>query len=225
MPIFQHKNVDLGYSDLPTESSPETGRRYCTPTGERYPSITTVLSILSKDSILEWRARVGNEEANRVSRVAAGRGTSVHSIVEDYLNNKELDLQKRMPNASAAFRSIRPILDQGIGEIYMQESPLYSDHLRVAGRCDLVAEFNGKLSVVDIKTSSRPKSRDDVHAYFMQEAAYAIMFEERTGIPVNRLVTIMSVDFSEPIVFVEKRDAWTKVLLETIERYYNQNIK
>ena len=225
MPIFQHKNVDLGYSILETENSAELGRRYCTPDGKRYPSITTVLSILSKDSILEWRARVGNEEANRVSRVAAGRGTSVHSIVEDYLNNKEIDLKKRMPNASAAFRSIRPILDQHIGQIFMQECPLYSDHLQVAGRCDLVAEFDGKLAIVDIKTSSRPKSRDDVHAYFMQEAAYAIMFEERTGIPVNSLVTIMSVDFSEPIVFREKRDNWTKVLRETIDQYYNLNRK
>jgi hypothetical protein len=224
MPTFRHRNIDLGYETLETETTPGSGRCYCTPAGKKYPSITTVLSILSKDSIKEWRARVGNEEANRVSRVAAGRGTSVHSLVEDYLNNKELDLKTKMPNAAASFRSIQPVLDGRIGEIYAQECALYSDHLRVAGRCDLVAEFDGKLSIVDIKTSSRVKTADDVHSYFMQEAAYAIMFEERTGIPVNRLVTVMSVDFGEVIVFKEKRDSWTKVLIETINQYYNQQL-
>lgn len=218
MPRFVHKKVELGYDGLICENA-KTGRTYLTPQGKRYPSITSVLGILSENDIREWRQRVGKAEADRVSRVAASRGTSVHSLVEDYLDNKDIDLKKSMPNAAAAFRSIQPILDSRLANIYVQEAQLYSDHLQVAGRCDLVAEFDGVISIVDIKTSSRVKTADDIHNYFMQESAYAIMFEERTGIPIVNLVTIMAVDFAEPIVFKEHRDNWTKPLLETIKEH------
>jgi genome maintenance exonuclease 1 len=124
-----------------------------------------------------------------------------------------------MPNASAAFKSICGILENRVNNIRLQEKPLYSDHLGVAGRVDLVAEFDGKLAIIDIKTSSRVKTAEDIESYFMQEAAYAIMFEERTGIPVSRLVTIMTVDFHEALIFNEHRDNWTQKLLETIKEY------
>ena len=226
--IFNHTPVDLGYESLLCENQ-SSGRTYVTPQGNRYPSITSVLGILSKDSIREWRQRVGDVEANRVSRVAAGRGTSVHSLVEDYLDNKltEADLDgglKAMPHAVAAFGSIKPILDERLDDICIQEAPLYSDHLRVAGRCDIVAKFDGVLSVVDIKTSSRVKTADDIHSYFIQESAYAIMFEERTGIPITNIVTVMAVDFAPPIVFKEHRDNWTKLLLETIAEHRRQKL-
>lgn len=223
MPNFRHIPTDLGYDGLVCETV-STGRTYLTPSGNRYPSITSVLSILSENSIREWRQRVGAEEANKVSRVAASRGTSVHSLVEDYLNNKEIDLEKAMPNASAAFKSIQPILDSRLNDVHIQEAQLYSDHLQVAGRCDIVAKFDGVLSIVDIKTSSRVKKAEDITNYFMQEAAYAIMFEERTKIPVVNLVTIMTVDFSEPLVFKEHRDNWTKPLLETIQEHRKRKL-
>jgi len=137
---FNHNPVDLGYQELLCETG-ESGRKYLSPQGKAYPSITTVLSILSADHIREWRKAVGNEEANRVSRVAAGRGTTVHALVEKFLNNEELDLSKEMPNASVAFKSIRGILENRVNNIRLQEKPLYSEHLGVAGRVDLVAEF------------------------------------------------------------------------------------
>ena len=220
---FNHVPVDLGYENLICETVP-TGRTYLTPSGSRYPSITSVLGILSENHIREWRQRVGKTEADRVSRVAASRGTSVHSLVEDYLNNKQIDLDRAMPNAAAAFRSIQPILDDRLNDIYIQEAQLYSDHLRVAGRCDIVAKFDGVVSIVDIKTSSRVKTAEDITNYFMQESAYAIMFEERTKIPVTNLVTIMAVDFSTPLVFKEHRDNWTKSLLETIEEHRKRKL-
>jgi genome maintenance exonuclease 1 len=220
---FNHNPVDLGYQELLCETG-ESGRKYLSPQGKAYPSITTVLSILSADHIREWRKAVGNEEANRVSRVAAGRGTTVHALVEKFLNNEELDLSKEMPNASSAFKSIRGILENRVNNIRLQEKPLYSDHLGVAGRVDLVAEFDGKLAIIDIKTSSRVKTAEDIESYFMQEAAYAIMFEERTGIPVTRLVTIMTVDFHEALIFNEYRDNWTKKLLETIAEYKRRKL-
>lgn len=223
MKFFNHVPVNLGYEELVCETI-STGRTYLTPKGSRYPSITSVLGILSENDIREWRARVGATEANRISRIAASRGTSVHTLVEDYLNNKEIDLKKTMPNALAAFRSIQPILADRLDDIYIQEAQLYSDHLRVAGRCDIVAKFDGVLSIVDIKTSSRVKTADDIHHYFMQEAAYAIMFEERTGIPIANLVTVMAVDFANPVIFKEHRDNWVKPLLETIEEHRKRKL-
>ena len=219
---FSHTPVLLDYELICENAS--TGRTYLTPKGKRYPSITSVLSALSKDKIQEWRSRVGVEEASRVSRVAASRGTSVHSLVEDFLNGKPVDLKKAMPNTLSAFNSIKPILKTRIGNILIQEAGLYSDHLGVAGRVDIVAEFDNKLSIVDIKTSTRIKDKDEVHNYFMQETAYAIMFEERTGIPITSIVTIIAVDFAPPIVFKEHRDNWTKPLLEAIKTHRHANI-
>jgi genome maintenance exonuclease 1 len=105
------------------------------------------------------------------------------------------------------FNSIKPLLDQ-IDNIHCLETPLWSDHLQVAGTVDCIAEFQGKLSVIDFKTSSKPKDRDDIHNYFMQTAAYAVAFEERTGIPIGRLVIIMAVDSDDPRWFIENRDNW-----------------
>jgi genome maintenance exonuclease 1 len=217
--MFIHEPVELKYGDLVCETLP-TGRTYLTPEKRKYPSITTVLAINNEDHIREWRARVGEEEANRVSRVAAKRGDTAHTIVERFIKNQEVKPETYMPNAWASFKAIRPVLEKRLGKIFLQEKPLYSDHLGVAGRVDLIPEWDGKRSIVDIKTSSRVKTKEDISNYFMQEAAYAIMFEERTGLPVTQLVTVMAVDFMpEPLIFIEHRDNWTKQLLETISEY------
>lgn len=217
---FKHTPVKLDYDDLDAVTG-KTGRQYVTPDGRRYPSITTVLSVLSKDGIREWRARVGEEEANRVMRHAATRGTAMHTIAERYLNNEEhYFAPQEMPHVKGMFGTIQTIIDANIDEVVLQECPLYSNHLGVAGRVDLVAKFNGKHSIVDFKTSSRVKTRDHIQSYFMQAAAYAIMFEERTGIPVPQLVILMAVENStEPLVFVEKRDTWVPGLIDTINEY------
>lgn len=195
------------HHDLPKlkrETNPDGSRLYKTPSGFSYPSVTTVTSLHTKDAIMQWRERVGNEEANRISTKASVRGTKIHSLCENYLLGKELQVDmfdKYM------FDSIKPLLDE-IDTIHCLESPLYSDHLQVAGTVDCIAEFRGKLSVIDFKTSSRPKERDDIHQYFMQTSAYAVAFEERTGIPVSKLVVIMGVDNDLPRLFIEKRDTW-----------------
>ena len=223
---FVHHPPDLGYTDLIAETTGSGSRTYLTPTGEKLPSITTVLSILSEKHIYEWRQRVGDEIANRVSRAATTRGTALHTLVERYVKNEEVVLTgSEMPNVTQMFRAIVPTINSRIGTVFLQEAPLYSLHLGVAGRTDLIAEFDGKPSIIDIKSSSRVKSRDDVHSYFMQEAAYAIMYEERTGIPITRLVTLMAVEgSSEPIVFVEKRDDWTNQLHRTINEYKTRRL-
>lgn len=216
--MFEHVGVDLGYDDLNADTS-ESGRLYSTPDGRKYPSITTVLSILSEEAIKAWRKRVGEEEANRISHRASTRGTAVHAIVEDYLNNVENYKEKYALNIIDNFLPLKEILDTRIGKIYAQEVPLFSHHLRVAGRVDCVAEFDGKISIIDFKTSRKIKQKKYIENYFMQEAAYAIMFEERTGIPITQLVTLIAVDDEQPQIFIEHRDNWTDRLLETIRKY------
>jgi len=214
---FEHIGVTFEYGDLEAETS-ESGRLYVTPEGN-YPSITTVLSVLSEASIKKWRARVGEEEANKISYRASTRGTAVHEIIEKYINNEENFKDGYTPDIISSFLDLKPILDTRIGRVYAQEAPLYSTHLGVAGRVDCVAEFDGKLSIIDFKTSRKPKKEEWVTNYFMQETAYAIMWEERTKQPITQLVTIITVDNNEPQVFIEHRDNWAKPLLETIEQY------
>jgi len=211
--MFEH--IHHEFPKLTRVDSPN-GRVYETPDGNRYPSVTSVVGILGKREIQEWRARVGEEEANRVSTRAAKRGTAIHSLCEDYLKNEPVspsifDLE--------TFNSIKPVLNH-INKIHCLEQQLFSHHLKVAGTVDCVAEFERRLSIIDFKTSSRVKSRDDIHGYFMQTAAYAVMFEEMTKVPVSRLVIIMTVDeLKEPLVFVERRDDWIDGFIDLRETY------
>jgi len=210
--MFQHIHHDI--PKLVRVDSPE-GRKYQTPSGKSYPSVTSIVGLLGKEAIREWRARVGEEEANRVSARAARRGTDVHSLCENYLLNKEVkpglfDIE--------AFNSIKPLLNR-INNIHCLETQLFSDYLQVAGTVDCIAEFDGRVSVIDFKTSRRIKNRDDIHGYFMQTSAYAVMFEELTKIPVDRLVIIMSVDDEAPLLFIEKRDDWIGQFIELRNDY------
>jgi genome maintenance exonuclease 1 len=200
MKTFIHHDIPK----LLRSTSSDGTRVYETPSGAAYPSVTTVTGLHSAKGIAEWRARVGNEEANRISSKASARGTRIHQYCEDYLRGNifEADMFDL-----EMFNSIKPLLDQ-VDNIHCLETPLWSDHLQVAGTVDCIAEFQGKLSVIDFKTSSKPKDRDDIHNYFMQTAAYAVAFEERTGIPIGRLVIIMAVDNDDPRWFIEKRDNW-----------------
>lgn len=209
---FQHIHHDI---DKLVRVDSESGRVYQTPSGKAYPSVTSVLGLLGKAEILAWRARVGEEEANRVSARAARRGTAIHSLCEDYLLNKEVNAG---PFDLETFKSIQPLLNR-INNIHCLETQLYSNYLQVAGTVDCIAEFDGKMSIIDFKTSKRVKTRDDIHGYFMQTAAYAVMFEERTGIPVGKLVVLMAVDDEQPLLFEEKRDDWIHQFIELRQDY------
>ena len=214
--VFEHVELDIGYNDLVTDTTSER-RLYVAPDGSRYPSVTTVLSILSEDSIREWRNRVGEEVANQISTRAAGRGTLVHSIIEGYLKNE--DTTNYLPHIRQSLENIRPILDRSIGKIFGLETALYSRHLGMAGRCDCIAEFDGVPSIIDFKTSRKVKKKEWISNYFAQMSAYAIMFEERSGMPITNTVVIMDVDGHEPLVFKEHRDNYTELLLNTKAEY------
>jgi CRISPR/Cas system-associated exonuclease Cas4 (RecB family) len=216
--MFIHEKIEIGYDDLIVENG-ANGRRYLSPEGNKYPSITTVLGVLSKAGIAAWRARVGDEEANKISHRASTRGTAVHDIVEKYLDNEELP--EVLPHITASLSNLKPSLSR-IGRIFAQESPLYSKHLGVAGRVDCVGEYDGVPSIIDFKTSKKIKKKEWITSYFMQAAAYAIMWEERTGMPITNLVIIMDVDNESPQIYVEHRDNWTEKLFETIELYHKE---
>ena len=221
---FTHIGCDIDY-DMVAENI--NGKRfYKTPEGNLYPSVTTITSQHGKDKILEWRKRVGEEEANRISTKAAGRGTRVHTLCENYLNNEEDYARKTMPDSVAMFKSIQPLLDQNVNNIHALEVPLYSHHLRVAGRVDCIAEYDGKLSIIDFKTSGKLKEESWIKGYFMQCSAYAVMYEERTGIPVPQIVIMIAVDSEHPQVFIKKRNDYIKDFISYREIYdeINNNI-
>lgn len=205
--MFKHIE-DIKLPELFAETT-EHGRFYTTPDGNVYPSVTTVLGRASDQTWLDdWKKRVGEEQATRISTQAARRGTAVHDIAEKYLKNDFSYAKGHMPANIATFNQIKPILDKNVDHIYGLEVPLYSDKLRTAGRVDLIAEWNSKLSIIDFKTSKRVKDRDSIHAYFKQESCYSFMFFERTGWFPSQLVTIMTVDDDKPLVFVEKARDW-----------------
>ena len=214
MKKFNHVGNTL--TELQTENI--DGRRfYKTPNGN-YQSITTLLSALSKAGIQAWRKRVGETEANRISTKASRQGTAVHSLCEQYIKNEEGFLTESMPHLVEMFESIQPLLDR-IDNVHVTEGALYSDELGLAGRTDLIAEFDGKLAIIDYKTSRRIKTWSMCDSYFMQGAVYAHAYEERTGIPINNIVIIMAVENEEPLLFRETKDRWIEPLNQVRHKY------
>jgi len=214
MKKFNHVGSEL--QDLQTENI-DGKRHYITPSGN-YISITTLLSELSKAGIQKWRARVGATEANRISTKASRQGTAVHALCEQYIKNEEDFLTESMPHLVEMFESIQPLLDR-IDNVHVTEGALYSDDLQLAGRTDLIAEFDGKLAIIDYKTSRRIKTWEMCASYFMQGAFYAHAYEERTGIPINNIVIIMAVENEEPLLFRETKERWLEPLNQVRHKY------
>jgi genome maintenance exonuclease 1 len=205
--------------DLKSETFPDGKRYYTLPDGTKLPSVTTVLGAQKKQAIMEWRKRVGEEEANRVSKKATSRGTNVHTLCERYLNNDPLgDI---MPDAKEMFVSLKPLLNR-INNIHYQEAALWSTKLEMAGRVDCIGEFDGKLSVIDFKTSKRVKSITSIEDYFWQTSAYALMYEELIGTPIDNLVIIMAVEDEQPLLFQQKTEDHIPGLVKAIKFYKEQ---
>jgi len=219
--IFNHVKLPELEFDLKAVTT-ESGRKYTTPNGEKYSSITTVLSAYNKKAIMEWRKRVGEEQANKISSQASRRGTSVHDVCEKFLLNElsDMKIQMMMPNVKEMFLQLKPELMKNIGNIYCLEQALYSHKLKVAGRVDCIAEWKGKLSVIDFKTSGRLKDKDHIKNYFMQCSAYAIMFEEITGLPIEQIVVAIAVnDETVPQIFEETKDKYIDDLLYYVKKH------
>ena len=220
---FIHEKIDMGYENLDRTESPD-GRRYLTLDGNAYPSVTTVLGVLSRESIAEWRAKVGEEAANKISLKATTRGTAVHSIIEKYMNNEPDYAEGFLPHVVQSLHNLKPLIDKHVTKVYGQEVPLYSDHLKLAGTCDAIVEWDGVPTIVDWKTSRRPKKKANISSYFMQLAAYAVMWEERTGMPINQTRIVMDVDDFHPVMYKETRDAWIDKMIEVRDQYNREQL-
>ena len=213
-------NYDL--VDVPMIEARMTGegRVYETPDGNHYPSVTTVLGNRpeKKKSLAEWRKRIGEKQATEISTQAARRGTSVHRLVEEYLIDLKEPDQNEMPTAISSFNSIKKSLDVNLEVIRGIEVPLYSDRLKLAGRCDCVGKWSGKNSIIDFKTSKKLKKESWIEEYFLQCTAYSLMFEERTKIVTEGIVIIISVDdYKDPQVFMKSRNGYISALEELVK--------
>ena len=192
-------------------------RLYETPDGSFYPSVTTITGQMTKKAITEWRARVGEKEANRVSKAASSRGTSIHKLCEQYVLN-EMDDVKVMPSNKEMFDAMSNHLRDHVDNIHGVESFLYSDFLRTAGQVDCIAEYDNVLSVIDFKTSKKKKPEAWIQNYFVQAAAYSFMFEERTNIQIPQLVIMIGVDGEdEPQVFTKNTKERNQYLLKFLD--------
>ena len=217
--LMINKQFELCLSDLQRlpRRNVNGSRLYETPDGSFYPSVTTITGQMNKKAIQEWRARVGEKKANEITKVAAARGTSVHKLCEHYILGT-MDDVKIMPSNREMFTSMANHLAEKVGKVYAVEGFLYSDFLRSAGQVDMIAEYNGVLSVVDFKTSKKKKNPDWIENYFVQEAAYSFMFEERTQLQVGQLVTVIGVDGEEePQVFIKNTKERNQYLLKFLE--------
>ena len=196
-------------------------RFYKVPSGKMYPSITSVTSFYNRDVFINWRKRVGNEEADRITKESTFRGTKYHDVVEYYIKNGTIDGCTMLPSTKFLFLQSKANLDR-INNIHALEKSLYSDYLGLAGRVDCIAEYDGELAVIDFKTSKKIKPEKWIENYYVQETAYACMYYEMTGIPVKKLITIMVAENGECVVY-EKRNKghYIKLLTEYIRKFVN----
>ncbi len=200
-----------------TRVDSDTGRRYITPEGNSYQSVTTFLSSMGAEYIKEWKSAVGELEAKRVSEKAATRGTQVHECLEQYVLNRTVDTK------TLNFLA-KPIYNNFIGElnkvdvIRAVEYPLYSDIMRLAGTIDLLANYDGVLSTIDFKTATKKKDKYEIESYFIQASIYSYMIEERYGIVAPQLVILIGVEFSSNIqVFIEDRSTFKNKLVQLLK--------
>jgi genome maintenance exonuclease 1 len=190
-------------------------------TDKYYPSVTSITSFKNAAFFKDWRKKIGEDEANRITARATQRGTAFHSIAEDYING-ELDLEKYLENNPLSVRMFQSAKDtlNRIDNIHCLESFLYSHYLGLAGRVDCIAEFDGELAVIDFKTSTKEKKEDYIEHYFVQETAYAAMFLERTGIEVKKIVTLIATEEGSIQVFQKHNlDDYLQLLKSYIEEF------
>ena len=210
LPLLKAKNVD--------------GKRFYEDqeTKKIYPSITSVLSIRQKEGLIKWRKSVGEEVANHVMIQAANRGTAVHNMVEDYLNNVDLeqvDKYKKQFLPRMMFNVLKPELSK-INNIRLQEAQMFSSDYTVAGRCDCVAEYDGVLSIIDFKTSTKEKNEDWIENYFIQGAAYSEMYKEHFGEEVTQVVILITTEEGTTQVFTKNKVDYLPKLKEAVEDFY-----
>ena len=220
---FDHVELDL----QPLEREHIDGVRYYKIPDEeeliKMVSITSVTSHFNKEIFVKWRKRVGNEEADKITKAATGRGTDMHTLTEHYLKNE--DLPKVRPISDFLFKIAKGKLNK-INNIYALEGPLYSKELGIAGTVDCIAEYDGELAIIDFKTSKKPKPRDWIEHYFVQCMAYGCMLYEMKGISIKKLVIIMACENGECVIYEERDKAkYIKLLGKYINKFVTDKLE
>ena len=220
--MFNHVDIDLPKLERETIDGV---RYYKVPTDEellRLVSITSVTSHFNKEIFINWRKKVGNEEADRITKAATGRGTDMHTLTEHFLKNE--NLPKVRPISDLLFKISKEKL-KNINNIYALEGSLYSKELGIAGTVDCIAEYNGELAIIDFKTSKKPKPREWIEHYFVQCMAYGCMLYELTGISVKKLVIIMACENGECVVYEERdKSKYIKLLSKYIRKFVGDKL-
>ena len=221
MKKFKHQKINLPEIKATTTDGV---RLYETPDGNFYPSITTVLSTRNKEGLFKWRERVGEDVANYVARTAAVRGTHVHHMCEDYINNdfdEEKHKKKFLPYT--LFTQLRDSALQKIDNLHAQECGLYSDKYMIAGRVDCIAEYDNTLSIIDFKTSTSERNDSYNENYYIQASAYAEMFDVRTGIAINQVAILVITEDGVVQEFVKDKTEYLPMLVDTIKDWKEKN--
>lgn len=220
---FNHVDVDLPKLERETID----GVRYYSVPGEtdllKLVSITSVISHYNKEFFASWRKRVGEEEADRITRKATARGTDAHTLIEQYLRNMDLNSDV-LPISEMLFQISVPELKR-INNIHALEGSLYSKYLGIAGTVDCIAEYDGELSIIDFKTSKKPKPREWIEHYFVQCCAYACMLHELTGLSVKKFVIIMTCENGECVVYEERdKEKYLRLLTQYIKKFVTDKL-
>lgn len=215
--MFTHNRISL--PDYSTENIND--KRYYVTEGGKYPSVTTVLGeMLDKSFLDEWIERVGIDEANRVKGRATRRGTALHSLCEDYICNKITEGIVQ-PSNLLLFKQLKPILSENVNKILSVEDVMISHKLKLAGRVDLIADYNGVVSIIDYKTSVYNKKEEDIHGYFLQTSLYAYMFYEMTDILPKQIVVMIALEGEpKPQVFIKKSTTYIREAVDIVKRYH-----
>ncbi len=197
-------------------------RFYQTPDGNKYPSVTTVISEMSdKTAIIKWRKRVGEEEANRVSGRATRRGTAVHTLLEKFVLNEEIDFSDTMPLNKTMFNQIAKYLEQNVDNVRSSEGQLFSHKLKIAGSVDLIASYKGEPAIIDFKTSTKPKRKEWIENYFLQATMYSYMLYEMTGLYHPKLVIAIALEEdSGPQIFEEHASNWIEKVIKMCQEFH-----
>ena len=221
--MFNHLDVELPKLERETID----GVRYYSIPKEsqvlKLVSITSVTSHLNREIFINWRKKIGEEEAQKITKAATSRGTDMHSLVENYLYNKTLPSVPPLPDF--LFKIAKAELNK-INNIHCLEGALYSLQLGVAGTTDCIAEYDGELAVIDFKTSKKPKPREWIENYFVQAMFYGMAYYEMTGTPIKKLVIIMACENGESVVY-EERDLkkYMKLVVQYIKKFVNDKLE
>ncbi|HJJ21045.1 MAG: PD-(D/E)XK nuclease family protein [Crenarchaeota archaeon] len=194
---------------------------YQTPTGETYPSITTILqetiSREKKENLQNWKEQ--ERAANYITEEAAIIGTETHKLIENHINEVRQTDEVRLLSV-AHFNNLIPFL-QKINDVYGTELRMYSHVMKLAGTSDCIANYDGELSIIDYKTKRSNQKEEWITDYFIQGTAYAQMFKELTGIEPKQVVILVSSEKNSRMEFVKNTEDYKDLLTQRLNQYYD----